>query len=101
MSRPLSLFTTMMLTIAITAAQVIACPMCKESIPSSDAQQAGALPGGFNNSVYFLLISLFAVLGTVITIIVRAVREQDVGSLSMPCTQAPNPQSEIRNPKSG
>ena len=52
-----------------------ACPMCKDSIPSSDAQQAGSLPGGFNNSVYFLLLSFFAVAGTVLTIIVKAIRE--------------------------
>jgi hypothetical protein len=51
-----------------------ACPMCKDSIPNSDAQQAGSLPLGFNHSVYFVLVGFLTVLGTTVTMIVRAVR---------------------------
>jgi hypothetical protein len=42
-----------------------ACPMCKDSIPNSDAQEMGSLPGGFNSSVYLMLGGFFAVLGLV------------------------------------
>lgn len=52
-----------------------ACPMCKDSIPSSDAQQAGSLPGGFNNSIYFVLLSFFTVLGTLCAFIVKTIRQ--------------------------
>jgi len=52
-----------------------ACPMCKDSIPNSDAQHAGSLPSGFNNSVYFVLVGFLTVLGTVITLIVRTIRQ--------------------------
>jgi hypothetical protein len=51
-----------------------ACPMCKDSIPNSDAQQAGSLPLGFNHSVYFLLVGFLTVLGMTVTMIVRAIR---------------------------
>jgi hypothetical protein len=51
-----------------------ACPACKDSIPSSDAQAAGALPGGFNQSVFFMLGGFIGVLTLVTTMIVRTVR---------------------------
>src|SRR3954467_6205130 len=52
-----------------------ACPMCKDSIPNGEsAMQAGSLPGGFNTSVYFLLIGLFATIGLMTLGIVRGVR---------------------------
>jgi hypothetical protein len=55
-----------------------ACPMCKDSIPSSDAQQAGSLPSGFNNSVYLMLVGFLTVLGTMIGLIIKAVRDTGV-----------------------
>jgi uncharacterized membrane protein YbjE (DUF340 family) len=66
-------------TIATTAftlvptAIAIACPMCKDSIPNSDAQQAGSLPGGFNTSVYFMLIAFFAMVGLSVGVITKGV----------------------------
>ena len=60
---------------ALFCASADACPMCKDSIPSSDAQAASALPGGFNNSVYLLLISVFTVAATMILFIVRTIRQ--------------------------
>jgi hypothetical protein len=62
-----------LVTFAIASA-AHACPMCKDSIPSSDAQQAGSLPIGFNHSVYFLLVGFMTVLGTTVAMIVKAVR---------------------------
>ena len=32
--------------------------MCKDSVPASDAQSAGGLPSGFNNSIYFMLAAV-------------------------------------------
>ena len=51
-----------------------ACPMCKDSIPNSDAQQAAGLPGGFNFSVYYMLVGLFVTIGISTTVIVKGVR---------------------------
>ena len=54
---------------------VSACPMCKDSIPNGEtAAQAGSLPGGFNTSVYILLLGLFATIGLMTLGIVRGVR---------------------------
>jgi hypothetical protein len=54
------LTTILLLTISGIAA---ACPMCKDSIPNSDAQQVAGLPIGFNNSIYLMLSGFIAVLG--------------------------------------
>lgn len=63
----------------VLGAQVAqACPMCKDSIPGSDAAQAGSVPGGFNQSVYLLLGGLFTCIGMMTTTIVRAVRNTNV-----------------------
>jgi hypothetical protein len=48
--------------------------MCKDSIPNSDAQQAGSLPIGFNHSVYVLLVGFLTVLGTTVAMIIKAIR---------------------------
>ena len=40
------------------SANSYACPMCKDSIPNSDSQAAGSLPGGFNNSVYLVAVRI-------------------------------------------
>ena len=55
-----------------------ACPMCKDSIPSSDAAQAGSLPGGFNTSVYIMLVSLISVIGLMAGIIYKGVSSTNV-----------------------
>ena len=52
-----------------------ACPMCKDSIPNGEsAAQAGSLPGGFNTSVYFLLLGLFMTIGLISLGLVRGIR---------------------------
>ena len=69
----------MSLTILLSiTASTYACPMCKDSIPNSDTQQPGALPSGFNNSVYLLLCGLIAVTGTTCGLIIKAVRDTGV-----------------------
>jgi hypothetical protein len=57
---------------------VLACPMCKDSIPGSDANEAGSLPGGFNESVYMLLIGLFCCIAMTMHNIIKAVKTTPV-----------------------
>ncbi|HEY7088198.1 MAG TPA: hypothetical protein VH518_08930 [Tepidisphaeraceae bacterium] len=63
-----------MLGLTLLPSLVQACPMCKDSIPNSDAQQAAGLPGGFNVSVYYMLIGLFVTIGISTTVIMKGVR---------------------------
>jgi hypothetical protein len=54
-----------------------ACPLCKDAIPNSDAQSAASLPGGFNYSIYYMLGSLFCVLGGFGFFVFRTIRNTD------------------------
>ena len=65
---------TPILALLLTAVPALACPMCKDSVPASDAQAAGGLPSGFNNSIYLMLGGLFCVIGFVAFTIVKSVR---------------------------
>ena len=51
-----------------------ACPLCKDSVPSSDAQAPGGVPGGFNTTIYFMLGGLFCVIGMVSFTLVKGAR---------------------------
>ena len=51
-----------------------ACPLCKDSVPSSDAQAPGGVPGGFNTTIYFMLGGLFCVIGMISMTLVRGAR---------------------------
>jgi len=51
-----------------------ACPLCKDSVPSSDAQAPGGVPGGFNTTIYFMLGGLFCVIGMITMTLVRGAR---------------------------
>ena len=62
-----------LLTLLMTTA-VWACPLCKDSVPSSDAQAPGGVPGGFNTTIYLMLGSLFCVIGMVTMTLVRGAR---------------------------
>jgi len=60
-----------------------ACPMCKDSIPNSEngePSQNGSLPGGFNVSVYVLLLGLFFTIGCIAVGLVRGIRSADAMS---------------------
>ena len=62
--------------LALTLANdLMACPGCKDSIPSSDAPSQATLPSGFNASVYYMLVAVFTVGGLVIGMIVKEVRK--------------------------
>ncbi len=56
-----------------------ACPGCKDTV-ANDAGPLGpdaALPGGFNQSIYYMLGGLVLVVGGMITMIVRVARAAD------------------------
>ena len=63
-----------MFVLALTCVSY-ACPMCKDSIPNSDSSQPVAVPSGFNNSVYTLLVGFLLVLAAVSGMIVKVIRE--------------------------
>jgi hypothetical protein len=70
-----------------------ACPMCKDSIPNSDAQSAGGLPSGFNQSVYLMLVSFLSVLGLMVGIIWKGVKSTGISTRGFPV------QSQTIDPK--
>jgi len=62
-------------TFSLTAsAAAWACPLCKDAIPSSDAQAPGGVPGGFNTTIYLMLGSLFCVIGLISMTLIRGAR---------------------------
>jgi hypothetical protein len=77
MKRWTPLLTTLLLLAMSTAA--MACPFCKDSIPSSDAQAPGGVPSGFNTTIYFMLGSLFCMIAMVTMTLVKGARSS-VGS---------------------
>jgi hypothetical protein len=72
-------WTTTLAAIAIPllASAAQACPLCKDSIPGSDAQAAAGVSSGFNTSIYFMLAGLFSVIGFISFVIVKGVRDTD------------------------
>jgi hypothetical protein len=89
----LSLFVLVSLSLCSIAS---ACPMCKDSIPNGEtAAQAGTLPGGFNTSVYIMLVGLFATIGLVSLGLVKGIRSTNARIASGSLNQDPftSPQS--------
>ncbi len=58
----------------LVATSAFACPFCKDSVPNSDAQMAGGVPSGFNNTIYIMLLTLFAMIGMVAFTLVKGAR---------------------------
>ncbi len=61
------------------AASALACPFCKDTIASTNGQSAasatgGGIQAGFNDSIYFMFISLFAMIGMVAFTLVKGAR---------------------------
>ena len=63
MRRWISILVVVLMLALATSAH--ACPFCKDSVPNSDAQQAGGVPSGFNNTIYIMLASLIGMTGFV------------------------------------
>jgi hypothetical protein len=68
------LFATLIALTLLPAGFASACPNCKDSIPSSDAEQAANLPAGFNHSIYFMLGGFLLVGGFVVRMLVKEAR---------------------------
>lgn len=68
---------SVVLILSLNAA-LVACPMCKDSIPNSDAASQGGVPTGFNVSVYLLLGTFLGTLTLVLGGIWRAVQTTPV-----------------------
>src|SRR5688572_20035516 len=79
MGKPMSRVTPLLAIVLVLAlcGVAAACPLCKDSIPNSDAQAAGALPGGFNVSIYVMLMGLFAVIAGFGFFVVKTIRQTD------------------------
>lgn len=74
---------SVVLMLALTGV-AFACPNCKDSVATTaDGGSTGGLPAGFNYSIYFMLLGLFAVIGFVAFTIVKGVR----GSATVPSTR--------------
>ena len=67
---------SLLMVLAINAA-ASACPMCKDAIPNSDAEAPGALPSGFNTSIYYMLAGVFSVFATGAVFVVKTIRQTD------------------------
>ena len=72
---------SLLLTVAVVlliAGAAAACPMCKDSLATAknDMQSAGSasVGGGFNNSIYTMLLGFFGAVGLVAFNLVRGIR---------------------------
>jgi len=72
------------LLIPALSAAALACPMCKDSIPGATGatggpsqMSGGALPGGFNTSVYLMLVGFMGTLGMISFVVVKGIRGAD------------------------
>jgi hypothetical protein len=73
----------------------LACPMCKDSVPNSDAEKAESLPAGFNNGVYFTLGGFLTMVGFVSYVIVKGVRSSNAATVSRDATRRAFPVTEM------
>jgi hypothetical protein len=51
-----------------------ACPMCKDSIPNSDAASATMVPGAVNNSIFLMFAAFAGCLGLISWTLVQGAR---------------------------
>jgi hypothetical protein len=63
-----------LILVCLLPALAIACPLCKDAIPSSDAQAPGGVPSGFNTTIYVMLGTFFCMIGMVTFTLIRGAR---------------------------
>ena len=63
-----------LLIVAVLAAAVHACPNCKDSIPTSNAENPAGVADGINTSIYLMLGAFLAVLGFILNMVVKAAK---------------------------
>ena len=52
-----------------------ACPNCKDQIAANDTAGGTAVAGAFNASIFLMLGAFFAVVGLVVRVIVKGIRQ--------------------------
>ena len=63
-----------LLLVALLATAAHACPNCKDSIPTSNAENPAGVADGINTSIYLMLGAFLAVLGFILNMVVKAAR---------------------------
>src|SRR2546427_383760 len=82
----------------LTATAAWACPLCKDAIPSSDAQAPGGVPGGFNTTIYLMLGSLFCVIAMISMTRIRGARGNAIARARSPIARAARPNERAARP---
>jgi hypothetical protein len=76
--KPLLTVFLVLLVIVLVTTAATACPMCKDSLATAknDMQSTGgaSVGGGFNNSIYTMLLGFFGAVGLVAFNLVRAIK---------------------------
>ena len=92
--------------IPVLNAAALACPMCKDSIPGATGSNGdpsqmsgGALPGGFNTSVYLMLLGFMGTLGLVSWTLVKGVRNTPNMTPGFPVIRPTPPTPESKPPQ--
>ena len=87
-----------------------ACPMCKDSVENADtggglpngptdpSQMSGGLPGGFNVSVYLMLVGLFCCLALVGWTLYKGIRNTPTAARGFPVGPAAAPAAKVVRP---
>ena len=84
--RRLTLTTTVLAALLLSAAAAPACPMCKDTIGDTAAMSQpqdgsggpqAALPSGFNFSIYYMLTGLLCTIGLVAGVITKGIRDSN------------------------
>ena len=84
--RRLTLTTTVLAALLLSAAAAHACPMCKDTISDTatatqsqdgSAGPQAALPSGFNFSIYYMLTGLLCTIGLVAGVITKGIRDSN------------------------
>jgi hypothetical protein len=74
-----------LLVVLCFATFAVACPNCKSSaaVDPTGTAGGGGLPSGFNDSIYFMLGGFFVVLGGIVFVIMKAVRDTNRAGFSV------------------
>jgi hypothetical protein len=83
--RRLTLTTTVLAALLLSAGIAGACPMCKDTISDTAMSQPqdgsggpqASLPSGFNFSIYYMLTGLLCTIGLVAGVITKGVRDSN------------------------
>ena len=84
--RRLTLTTTVLAALLLSAGIAGACPMCKDTISDTAAMSQpqdgsggpqAALPSGFNFSIYYMLTGLLCTIGLVAGVITKGIRDSN------------------------